>query len=446
MKAPAEFVARLAAATLAAGAVLTASPAAVPPARAHTQATADTTTMSDSTLREAPDRDRPPAEPPTDWVDVVTFPYDVVTYPLHLLAEGVEAGLVLAGRRGPPSPLVVAYRDLRAWGVSPGIGSVGPRSGPAAKIHVDRWAPLHARSAYARSGSQRHEAWLQLPRDSDRLVVRGWFRRWAQPRFWGLGPDAPASAAVDYRWDQWGGEAEARLVDRSWIRLGVSAGYEENQAGDGSDPQVPDITSRYDADRLFGLGETGEYLRAGGSLALDFTRRRMFQERGAELGVGARLFRGVTGTRADFHRFRLTGDGYLPLTPLQSLVLRGRLELNRSDGGRGVPFTHLAGLGDEVGARAYTDYRFRGNDLAAATAEYRWEIWRDPRETVRLGGFLFFEEGVVARNLSGISSGDWRPSYGFGMRVETRSGPLGSWFVANGDEGARVQVSVEVEP
>lgn len=398
---------------------------------------------------QSADRDtaaRPPADPPTDWVDVVTFPWTVATFPLRLLGEGTESVLTLVGREGPPSPVRIAYRDLRAWGLSPGVGSVGPRSGPAAKVHLNRWAPLHLRSAYASSGSQRHEAWLQLPESGERFVVRGWFRRWAQPRFWGVGPTSPASAAVDYQWDQWGGDAEVGLLRRSWIRLGVRGGYEENQVADGGDSAVPDITTRYTSEQLFGLGDTKEFVRAGGSLALDFTRRRLFQTRGVELGAESTLFRGVTGTEADFHRIRLRGDGYLPIDLRQSLVLRGRLEFNRSDGGRGVPFTHLAGLGDELGARAYTDYRFRGNDLAAGVAEYRYELWRDSRETVRLGAFLFLEEGVVARRLSEVSSSDWRPSYGFGMRVASRAGPLASWFVADGDEGVRVQVSVEVQP
>lgn len=389
---------------------------------------------------------RPPSSPPTDWVDLVTLPWDVATFPLHLVGEGVEAGLSLVSRRGPPSPFVVAYRDLRAWGLSPSVGSVGPRSGPAGELHLDRWAPLHVRSAYALSGSQRQEAWIQLPKGGERLVARSWFRRWAQPRYWGIGPSTPASAATDYQWDQWGGEVNARLLQRSWVRLGLSAGYEENQAEAGSDRAVPDITDRYTPGQLFGLGDTKEFVRAGAALDLDFTHRRLFQERGLRLGASGTLFRGVTGTEADFHRIRLRGDGFVPLDGRHSLVLRGRLEFNRPDSGRGVPFTHLAGLGDEPGARAYTDLRFRGNDLAAGVAEYRWEVWRDPRETVRLGAFLFFEEGVVARELSGVSSDDWRPSYGGGMRLTTRAGPLASVFVADGDEGARVQVSVEVEP
>lgn len=440
-----------AAMTLAIAALLSAGPAAArggvspPPAEAvvGSPPAADT---APAAARDTADGRRPPSEPPNDWVDVVAFPFRVATFPLELLSEGVEAALTLVGRGGRPSPVIVALNDVRGWGLHPGIGSAGPRSGTAASLHLDRYHPLHLRSAVSIRGSQMHEGWLELPARSGRLRVRGWFRRWAEPHFWGVGPRTRESGRVDYRWDQWGGELELDVVDRSWIRLSASGGYEENQIFDGFDDGTTDITERFTPAELFGLGDTKEYARGGGDLTLDFAPRDLFQRRGVELGVGGRVFRGVTGTDSDFHRITARADGYLPLNPRQQLVLSGRAEYNRSDGGRGVPFFYLADLGDRLGGRAYTDNRFRGNDLAVAAAEYRWELWRDTRETVRLEAYGFFEEGVVARELSEVASGDWRPSYGFGLRLRNREGPVGTFYLADGDEGLRVQLEAEVSP
>lgn len=389
---------------------------------------------------DSPRVERPRAAPPTDWVDVVLIPVRVAAFPINLVGEGIELAI------GPAMRAAGILGELENWGLNVGVGSVGPRSGPGGKLQLTRFAPFHLRSELSFRGSHRHGAWLRLGREAPTATVGGTFRRWAEPLFWGIGADAEPEDVVDYRWDQWDASLESRLVDGESLRLGVGGGWELNRTGAGSDPNTPDITSRYDSEDLVGLAGETQFARAEASVTLDETRRSAFQNRGAELSVAGTIFRGLSGTRADFHRIEVRGGGYLPLNPFQMLALRGRLQLNRADGEPGVPFTHLASLGDEPGSRAYPDGRFRGNDLAAVTLEYRWELWRETWQMARLEAYLFYERGVVAGNVSRIASRDWRPSYGLGVRLLDGGGPLFGGYVAEGDEGVRVQLRATVEP
>lgn len=388
--------------------------------------------------------ERPPATPATDWVDVVAFPFRVATLPLALFTEATSAVLDRVTAPGPPSPLVVALRDVKAWGLKPGVGSVGPRSGPAGRLHLDRFAPLHLATTVSVRGSQRHRAWFRLPEPNPRLVLGGQFRRWAEPHFWGVGPDAPEGNLTDFRWDQARAGAELRPVSGEWIRLGLDAGWQKNWVDGGLDGSVPDIEEAFAPDELFGLGEPTEFVRLGGSAVLDFTDRPLFQPRGVRAGARSGFYVGTGGTESDFHQVRAHVSGFLPVNGRQLLVLRGKTTISRRDDGRGVPFTHLAYMGDEWGSRAYTEGRFRDRDLAAGSAEWRYELWRDTRETLRLESFLFFEEAAVSHELSEIESGDWRPSYGGGLRLVNRAGPLGAFYVADGDLGTRVQLEAQV--
>ncbi len=130
-------------------------------------------------------------------------------------------------------------------------------------------------------------------------------------------------------------------------------------------------------------------------------------------------------------------NGYLPLNPRQSFALRGIAEVNRRESGQRIPFTHLAALGGDHGARAYHTLRFRDRAMMALMSEWRYEIWRELHERGRAEGFLLFDVGGVENSLSEIDADDLRFSYGFGMRLNW--GGQARWlaYLAFGDEGAR---------
>lgn len=384
--------------------------------------------------------ERPPSEPPFDAVDAVTLPLRVATFPVRLLGDGIAALLALATKPGPPPGYVLALRSVSRWGLHPGIGSeLGPRSGPAAQLRFDRYDPLFVETAWSIRGSQRHEAGVRIgPAEGDPGATAG-FERQAEPHFWGTGPDSPEDAVADFLWDRVHATATGGARPVPWLTLTGATGVEDNRTEDGKDPDVPGISERFGPDALFGLGERTTFAVARLRAVLDATRRVGFQRRGAALAVTSSLYRGIDGTDADFHTLEAVGRGHLPLNARQELFLRAEAALQRGDDGPGVPFTHLSSLGDGLGARAYSDGRFRAPDLLSVTAEWRYEIWRELQDRMRVEGLVFAEAGGVGRRLGEISTPDMVGSWGLGLRVVGEDGYLGSGYLAFGEEGTRVQ-------
>ena len=388
---------------------------------------------------------RPPGEPPFDALDAVALPFRVATYPLVLVGEGVAAGLGLISQTGPPPFYVGVFRSLSRWGLRAGVESIGPRSGPAGELELTRWEPLFVRTAWSIRGSRDHRAGLRWSGNPGRVSVAFGFHRDAEPRFWGLGPGTPSSDRSDFQHDRLHATLRGELRPSGPWTLGLVAGWEESEVEGGADGSSPDLPEVFDPATLFGAAERTRFLRVGPRVELDLTDRVGFQRRGLATGGAADLYRGVGSTEADFHRLRGWLEGYLPANLRQSLALRAEAEVNRGDAGRGVPFTHMPTLGDRPGGRGYPDGRFRARDLLALSAEWRWEAWRELQGRLRAEGFVFFEEGTTVRDLSELTGSDLRPSWGGGLRLVGRDGLAARAFLADGEEGVRVQFDFSAE-
>lgn len=433
------------AAALTLGAAGTVAPA---PARAQQAATAarsgegaDAVSMdSAAALRRA--LRRPPGEPPFDAVDAALLPFRVATFPLRLLGDGMAGLIDLAVGPPPPPPWVLAYRDVVAWGVQPSVTDLGPRSGPAVQVRLQRFEPFFLETGMSWRGSQRHRAGVRLAGPSGEVGMSFGFQRQAEPRFWGLGPDSREADRASFLWDRTGIEAALAWNATGRLRLSGEVGYEDNRVDEGWDGASPDLGEVFDPASLFGAGQRTRFVRVGVSARLDLTRRRGFQTRGGALRVGTTAYRGARSTAADFHRLHADARGYVPLNPRQLLLVRAAGELNRADDGPGVPFTHMATLGDEYGARGYPEGRFRHRDRLALTAEWRYEVWRELQERTRMEGMVFVDQGTVARRLDELDSSDWRFSFGAGLRLVTARGTVATGYVAAGEDGPRVEVGV----
>jgi len=379
--------------------------------------------------------EQPAGKPPYDVVDAVALPFRIVGFPLRLLARG-NAKLVafVVERVGPSedSP----YQPVADAGFRPYFGSIGQRSSVAAGLRFDRWSPFFVEGAYSLRGSQRYIVGLDLSRPTHRLEGGYLFQRDAEPYFWGVGPDTEDDDRVDYRWDRQIVSAIATLRLPSVTLVG-GLGYQDNLVDRGSDGSRDDVQDLPEGERPYGVSERTEYFVFKLSGAVDRTFAKAgLQTRGVFLQVGSSLFLGTDGTDSDF--LRVSGDvfGYVPVNIRQQLAIRGLIEVNRG-WGQGVPFTHLALLGDEHGSRAYAEGRFRDRDMLAVMTEWRYEVWRELHERGRVESFLFLDTGTVDRQLRDMRLRKLRWSGGFGFRV-VWSGQM-RWLVylGFGRDGAR---------
>ncbi len=378
---------------------------------------------------------RPRAKPPADAVDVVTVPFRVAVFPLRLLGKG-GAGLVAFMARALRPRENSLLKRLSDAGLRPRFGSIGPRSGAAAGVKFVRWSPFFVQTEYSVRRSQRHEVGLEFGGQSYSLAGSYTFARHAQPHFWGIGPNTKNGDRVDYLWDRQIVGVAAAIAASRWT-FGGRVAYEDNRVGRGFDGERPDIQDLPRVDTLFGVRERTRYLAYNLSAALDHTRRRGFQRRGYMLELRGVLYRGARRTDSDFHRLRGVATGYVPANARQALAVRGIVEVNDSDGGRGVPFTHLASLGNWNGGRAYHSGRYRDLAMAAAMAEWRYEVWRELHERGRVESFLLIDSGAVGHRLGDIGVEDLRWSFGFGMRLVWAARARGNAVLAFGRDGPR---------
>jgi hypothetical protein len=340
--------------------------------------------------------------------------------------------------------IVRVLGDLRQAGVHPGLStSIGPRSGLAATLRFDALEPLELETAFSTLGSQRHRLRAAIEPARLRVGAEARWQRDAQVGFYGIGPDTPDDRAL-YRRETFdlglGGDFR-----HAPLRLHAELGYEDNLIREPIDGDEPSLDEAFDPADLFGATGRQRYLRLGGGAELDLTRRRGFQDRGIRLLARATSYDGVNATTSEFRKIRLEAQGLAPLNPRQILALRGRTELTRGMAGE-VPFYHLAELGGEESAIGYPDTRFRDDDMVSLTAEWRYEIWRDIHNSMRVESFLHFGEGAVGRRLGEIAPEDWRASYGFGFRVARSESLLGLVFLGFSEESVRFGVSGEWAP
>lgn len=416
---------------------------ALPVSSAIAQKSGGRAVSADSAAAIRASLERPPGQPPFDGYDAVALPFRVATFPIALLGHTTAWVIGLLTKPGPPPFYMVALRDVSAWGAVPSLGSIGPRSGVAARLALVRFEPFFLETAYSIRHSQQHSAGLAFGDESARVGLAYTFSRDAQPHFWGIGPETRDADESDYLLDQQRLDLFGHLQAAPRLQLRGGVGLEDNRVGRGLDDDEPSVATTFGEAALFGLGERPRFFRFDLGFTLDLTRQRLFQRRGVWLSGGSSLFRGTDGTEADFHRFQGELRAYLPLNPRQELAVRGLLELNRPDSGPGVPFTHLAAVGSRDGNRGFSTNRFRDLDAVSVMTEWRYEIWRELQERTRVESFVFLDLSGVEHRVTEIGGSDLRFGYGTGMRVVTLEDVAFVWYLGLSEEGTRFRLSLE---
>lgn len=370
---------------------------------------------------------RPPGRHTADWVDVVEFPLKVIGWPLDLVLVRFPAWMVgqLTAPR-PPSPIVLAYRDMVDWGLRPTIRStIGPRSAASIELQFSRLYPFYVHAAVSRRLSQRYRAGFMLRGTDTWLVPEAKWQRDSETPFYGIGSQTVAADRAFYSRDSWDVVARTGWTPARSLALGVGVAYERNDVSDPIRGGAESIFDSFPTDSLYGANEVTEYARFELSATLDFTRMRDFQQRGVTAGLAGRAFLGINDTDSDFHILTGFVQTYLPVSKQQSFAFRAVSDIARDDGGQGVPFYHLSTLGGSRSSLGFPSRRFVDRDMLALMSEYRFEVWRELHSRMRAETFLFFHYGAVSSSLGDLRSDDWHPSYGLGLRLSRPTSLIG---------------------
>jgi outer membrane translocation and assembly module TamA len=198
---------------------------------------------------------------------------------------------------------------------------------------------------------------------------------------------------------------------------------------------------RISTERLFqgtaapGLGSEAPYVASG--LFLEFTpdQRLGAPPGGTRAYVRWSRFLAQKSSVADFTRLEAFAErNQLFLNQQRAFVLRARISLNEPEGQESIPFYLQPQLGGPDDLRGFAGRRFYDDNLAAATAEYQWQIFSGVWLAVFIDAGKVFPRRDEWR-LRGI-----RTSYGTGLRFGTSGVGSGRFDIAFSQEGSQFWV------
>jgi hypothetical protein len=367
--------------------------------------------------------------------DVVKVPFQLFGATLALGAAAVGGTYLLADKLLlKPAGEVRSY--LRDYDVDTRVASFGNRSWPGIVFRYQGLAPFYAEAGYSLRQYQHYAAGFEVGDDATGANVMGRYRRLRQPHFWGLGPNSLDENRSDFSQDAAVAGAFAWWTpDASPLRLSGGVAYENNRVvGRGRDAGYPDTDDVFPESAIFGLDERTEFMRVDGSAKLDLTHFTDLQQRGFSLQGEWQYYDGLKDTDASFHRVAADARAFVPASERQLFALRLLAEDHVGVKGSGVPFTHLAELGDDHGLRGYSGRRFRDNASLAAQLEWRYQVYWHPGFPNRaIEGFAFTDAGSVGPSVDAIRWDDVRFTPGIGLRYVQAGEGKAEAYLSRGD-------------
>ena len=337
-------------------------------------------------------------QPPGEYRGIRAM--DVIRAPFQIFGAGLALGLGGVGitykiaDRFLIEPAIDVRNALIPVGIDVRVGSLGSRSSLAPVIRYEGLSPFFAEVGYSLRQYQLYRAGVALgARLGFSVEGAGSYRRLREPQFWGIGPDSREEYRSDYAMDVTDAIGTARWssADRELTFI-ADGGWERTLTAPGWDDGRPDTQELFGAASLFGLDETVEFARVGGRAELDLTSLLDLHLRGFFASAAFNHYEGVGGTTSSFEQVAGDARVFVPVNERTVLALRVIAEDHLGESGHGVPFTHLARLGDDRGLRGYSGRRFQDLAAAAGQLEWRYEVyWHPgfpalPRGRVRIRG------------------------------------------------------------
>jgi len=190
-------------------------------------------------------------------------------------------------------------------------------------------------------------------------------------------------------------------------------------------------SSRYvDGHLLRGLNDERTFVPSEVSVTVDTRDFPGHPTRGIVLrGVGAHYDDRTSGENT-FNRYEGEAAAFVPLVQSRMvLALHGWAIRSDVDPGNSVPFYLQPGIGGANSLRAFTDYRFRDDNMLLVNAELRVSLM------THLDLALFADAGNVAAHSKDLNLE--KRSYGTGFRFHTRRETFAMVDIAHGAEGWR---------
>ena len=253
--------------------------------------------------------------------------------------------------------------------------------------------------------------------------------------YYGPGPDSKKSGRTDFRFEDTAVDATFGVRPAKHLTLGSSAGYVFNNVGHGTDPRYASTELVYSPAQATGIDAQSDYLRTGVFAQYDWRDNPDGPRRGGNYFAQFHDYRDRSLGLSNFRRLDLEAQQYVSaLNHRRVFAFRAKSALTFADGGQPIPFYMQPSLGGSEDLRGYRAYRFRGDNLVAMNAEYRWEVFSG------LDMAVFGDAGQVFMKKSNLSLRDMESDVGVGFRFNQRNKTFLRLDVGFSHEGFQVWV------
>ncbi len=365
------------------------------------------------------------------WEETLLWPYRVISLPFTLFRAGFGATVTAADRnhlpdrigrllRAPTGPVALLVH-VNGGGLS-GVGG-----GVTTRFDDVPGAGHRVRASVTSSfrGDHRVRAGWAIPLDPEGAGVQlgAGYRVRPNARFFGFGPDAPASDESFYRQQlAWAGAAYERPLG---AHLAIEAqGLWSEVGATATDADDPPLAVQFAGALPPGYGRYASGASAALTLVHDNTTETGRPARGGVRRLRAVAFHGFGSSGSSFATYRAELQQFLTVGYRHHVVaVRAVGSWIAALDGRPVPFQYLLTNDDPDLFRGYQDFRWRDRGLALLSAEYRWPIWAlTDGEGLGVDVYLLGDLGQVFGSVSQLSTANLTASYGVGLRLLGRKG------------------------
>jgi outer membrane protein assembly factor BamA len=328
-------------------------------------------------------------------------------------------------------------------GFRPKIGGLGPGTGFGIGPEYNRTGLLggllNFRTAAQASfrGDRKFDLELSAPRIGQGRYFADFYavhHDYPQMAFYGSGPDSNKSGRSNFRLEDTALDATFGIRPVKHLTVGTSAGYVFNNIGHGTDSRYASAETVYTPAQATGIDVQSNFLRAGTFAQYDWRDNPDGPRRGGNYFVQFNDFRDRSFGLSNYRRLDLEAQQFVPvLNDRRVFAFRAKSSLTYSDG-RPIPFYMQPSLGGGEDLRGYRAYRFRGDNLLAMDAEYRWEVFSG------LDMAVFGDAGKVFNHKSEFDFRNLESDLGFGLRFNQRNKTFLRLDVGFSHEGFQIWV------
>lgn len=263
------------------------------------------------------------------------------------------------------------------------------------------------------------------------------YRDLPQESFYGLGGDSSRDAQTHFRLIDYRVRSGLWLNLTNHLGLSIRGSFRNVQTRAGTNESLPQPGQILPEEAIPGFRETFNYGGLGVRLVWDRRDTPRYSRRGTLVAGEVDQFLGFSENAPAYRRFSVEVQHFLPLPGHDHrLATRAKLDGLDHESDASLPFFLSRGLGGSHSLRSFPLNRFRGENIALATVEYRAAVLPGKLEAV-----VFWDTGGVYQHLRDFSPESLKHSFGGGVRILRSDRVLVRFDVARGSEGTRFLLS-----